>query len=129
MRPMAQIGDGVSKKGIPLTPLQINRQLHRIKKLIFTGYEEGEDGSYQGEINKEVVKILEKYMKVETIEYIDFILLVQKCSQELLEWVNEKIEGIDKRLLTLYTYDFITQSMDAIYIIKDNEEDNDPMFI
>ena len=117
------------EKGIPLTPKQIERQLKKIKNQIFTNYKQDEDGSYQGEINPEILKIIEKYMKVESVEYLEYVLIIQACAREIYELLDKNLIGVDKRLLTLYTYDFVTQSMDAVYIIKKEEKNDDPMFM
>ena len=117
------------KQGIPLTPKQIERQLKKIKVALFNNYSQDEDGSYQGDIHPDIIKIIEKYMKIDTVEYLEYILIIQDCAKEVYEWLDSKLIGIDKRLLTLYTYDFVTQSMEAVYIIKDEMPSDDPMFM
>lgn len=124
-----KVGELSKKEGIPLTPRQIERQLNKIKKIIFTEYAEEGDGSYQGDIHPEILEIIEKYMVADNIEYIQYIMIIQECAKEIYKWIYAKIVGVDERLLTLYTYDFVTQSMDAIYIIKDEKKKDDPMFI
>ena len=119
---------GLERKGIPLTIKQMARQLLKIKKTLFVDYTEFADGTYKGEMHPDIIKIIEKYMVIETIQYVDFIVIVKKCADEIHQWIHKKVTGVDKRLLTLYVYDFVTQSMDIVYIIKEDKTDDDPMY-
>ena len=120
-----------TNKGIDLTDEQIKRQINRLRKLIFSGYEEFEDGSYTGELNEEVLELIAKHIPVgEELSEFAFIEVVQNCANELYEWLEYTVDSVDKRLMALYSYDFINQSLSTLYSIEfiDNNGKDDPMY-
>ena len=114
--------------GVKMTTKQIKRQTDKIKSVIFDNYVENEDGSYQGDVVEEVVFILEDNIPV-NIEIDDSIFLnvIHKCSNKISDYVSKKVSGVDDRLMKLYCYDFVNQSLCSIYSIKlvDKESDSD----
>jgi len=120
-------------EGIDLTEKQIERQLKKIRKLLFDDYEFFEDGSYKGEVTEEVVQILQKNIPDEDeVDDIMFLSMVKQTALDISEYILDNIKGIDKRLVALYSYDFSNQSYNSIYSInlkiKDDSKDN-PMYI
>lgn len=114
--------------GVKMTAKQIKRQTDKIKSVIFDNYVENEDGSYQGDVVEEIVSILENNIPV-NIEIDDSIFLnvIHKCSNKISDYVSKKVNGVDDRLMKLYCYDFVNQSLCSIYSIKlvDKETDSD----
>jgi hypothetical protein len=114
--------------GVKMTAKQIKRQTDKIKSVIFVNYSENEDGSYQGDVVDEIVSILEDNIPV-NIEIDDSIFLnvIHKCSNRISDYVSKKVNGVDDRLMKLYCYDFVNQSLCSIYSIKlvDKETDSD----
>jgi hypothetical protein len=123
--------DNYDIKGIDLTDMQIERQLKKIRTLIFDGYETYEDGSYKGEVKFEVLKILKKHMPEEDeVGDIMFLKMVKDAAVEITVYILDNLTGIDKRLASLYSYDFTNQSYNSIYsvgLIYKEDEDN-PMY-
>ena len=121
----------VTKNGIDLTDEQIKRQINRLRKFLFSGYEEFEDGSYTGELNGEVLELIAKHIPLgEELSQFAFIEVVQNCAKELYEWLESNVNSVDKRLMALYCYDFINQSLSTIYSIEfmDDDGKDDPMY-
>ena len=94
--------------GIKLTDMQINRQIAKMKGAVFGEYQEFDDGSYKGELNGEILK----------------------SSMELVDWMDSKVKGVDMRLMALYCFDFVSQTMGLLYGIEsDDDFDSDsPMY-
>jgi len=115
-----------------MTDKQIQRQSLKLKKTIFDDYKEHEDGTYQGVIKDEVLNILDKYIPLnKMIDDIEFLTIINKCSEDLIMYLSERVKGVDKRLMKLYCYDFVNQSFSSIYAVKliESEENNDSMYI
>ena len=120
------------RTGIKMTDKQIQRQSLKLKKTIFDDYKEHEDGTYQGVIKDEVLNILDKYIPLnKMIDDIEFLTIINKCSEDLIMYLSERVKGVDKRLMKLYCYDFVNQSFSSIYAVKliESEENNDSMYI
>jgi len=105
--------------GVKMTPKQIKRQTEKIKSVIFDNYVEDEDGSYQGDIIEDIVCLLEDNIPI-GVEIDDslFLDIIHKCSNKIGEYVSERVKGVDDRLMRLYCYDFVNQSLCSIYSIK-----------
>jgi hypothetical protein len=105
--------------GVKMTPKQIKRQTEKIKSVIFDNYVEDEDGSYQGDIIEDIVCLLEDNIPID-VEIDDslFLDIIHKCSNKIGEYVSERVKGVDDRLMRLYCYDFVNQSLCSIYSIK-----------
>ena len=117
---------------IKLTDRQIQRQVKKLKKLLFENYEEYEDGTYKGEVITEISDIISKYIgPEEEISQIKLLETIQLCAIEVFEWCSGKIIGVDNRLMALYCFDFVNQSFNSFYSIKDPEDDgsDDMMYL
>ena len=116
---------------IGLSDMQIERQLKRLRDLVFLEYEVVGDNMYQGEIHEDVLGLIRANIPVDTeISQLDFISIVNKCALDLVDWVEERDDSIDKRVVTLYSYDFVNQSLGAIYDIHltNTDDDDNPMY-
>ena len=110
---------------IKLTHRQIKRQVKKLKKLLFENYEEYEDGTYKGEVITEISDIISKYIgPEEEISQIKLLETIQLCAIEVFEWCSGKIIGVDNRLMALYCFDFVNQSFNSFYSIKEPEDDD-----
>ena len=110
---------------IKLTDRQIQRQVKKLKKLLFENYEEYEDGTYKGEVITEISDIISKYIgPEEEISQIKLLETIQLCAIEEFEWCSGKIIGVDNRLMALYCFDFVNQSFNSFYSIKEPEDDD-----
>jgi hypothetical protein len=120
-------------EGIDLTEKQLERQLNKIRGLIFEDYELFDDGSYKGEIKENIAQILQDNIPdTDELNDILFLKMVKDATVKITEYILKNIKGVDKRLVALYTYDFVNQTYNSIYSInlkfKDNSE-NDSMYI
>jgi hypothetical protein len=117
---------------IKLTQRQVERQVKKIKGIIFENYKESEDGSYEGTISEEVMKIIQSVIMVETeITELQFLQMITEGTKELVSLLNEKVKGVDERVINFFAFDFMTQSIDFMYQIEiaEIDDDYDPMFI
>jgi|TARA_X000001036_G_C20498667_1_gene732942 hypothetical protein len=119
------------EQGIDLTENQIERQLKKIRELVFDGYEIYKDGSYQGEIKMDVLDILKKHMPTQDeIGDAMFLKMVKDATIDVKKHILDSLTGIDKRLASLYSHDFCNQSYNSIYsmgLVYKPDEDN-PMY-
>ena len=114
-----------SFEGIKLTEKQIQRQVKKLKELLFEDYEEYEDGTYKGELITEINDIINKHIGIEEeITQIELLGKIQQCAIEVYNWCADKSIGVDNRLMALYCFDFVNQSFNSFYTIKDNKNDN-----
>ena len=119
------------RSGVKMTDKQIQRQSLKIKETIFDNFKENKDGTYQGVIKKEVLALLDKYIPLnKVIDDIQFLTIINKCSTDLVLYLTDNIKGVDNRLMELYCYDFVNQSLSSIYAIKliPAEDDNNSMY-
>ena len=126
------IGDFMSIEdklsGVKMTSKQIQRQTEKIKSVIFDNYVENDDGSYQGDVIDDVVSILEDNIPLDVeIDDSMFLDIIHKCSDKISKYVSSKVNGVDDRLMKLYCYDFVNQSLCSIYSIKlvNKKDDSD----
>jgi hypothetical protein len=121
-------------KSIGLTEKQLERQLKKIRDLVFNDYEAYPDGSYKGELIQDILSILQKNMpKEDEVSDIIYLKMVKDAALDVTEYILSSLKGIDTRLATFYSYDFTNQSYNSIYSVglkakaKDNDDDN-PMY-
>jgi len=119
---------------IGLTEKQLERQLKKIRDLVFNDYEAYPDGSYKGELIQDILSILQKNMpKEDEVSDIIYLKMVKDAALDVTEYILSSLKGIDTRLATFYSYDFTNQSYNSIYSVglkakaKDNDDDN-PMY-
>ena len=119
---------------IGLTEKQLERQLKKIRNLVFNDYEAYPDGSYKGELIQDILSILQKNMpKEDEVSDIIYLKMVKDAALDVTEYILSSLKGIDTRLATFYSYDFTNQSYNSIYSVglrakaKDNDNDN-PMY-
>lgn len=119
---------------IGLTEKQLERQLKKIRNLVFNDYEAYPDGSYKGELIQDILSILQKNMpKEDEVSDIIYLKMVKDAALDVTEYILSSLKGIDTRLATFYSYDFTNQSYNSIYSVglkakaKDNDDDN-PMY-
>ena len=126
------VSNDTKRIGVKMTDKQIQRQSLKIKNAIFNDFKEHEDGTYQGVIKDKILAILDKYIPLDkVIDDTEFLTIINKCSQDLVLYLSENINGVDNRLMKLYCYDFVNQSFSSIYTIKliNAEDNNDSMYI
>jgi len=121
-------------ESIGLTEKQLERQLKKIRDLVFNDYEAYPDGSYKGELIQDILSILQKNMpKEDEVSDIIYLKMVKDAALDVTEYILSSLKGIDTRLATFYSYDFTNQSYNSIYSVglkakaKDNDDDN-PMY-
>lgn len=127
------IMDITNLEGIDLTEKQIERQLKKIRELLFDDYELFDNGSYKGEVKEVIVDILQDSIpEDDELNDLLFLKMVKDSAINITEYIFKNIKGVDKRLVALYSYDFVNQSYNSIYSIsleiKDDSKDN-PMYM
>jgi hypothetical protein len=120
------------KNKLKLTNQQVERQVKRLKEIIFDDYSENVDGSYEGTLNDNVLKIIQKIILSEAeINELQFLQMITEGTKELVKYLLENIDSVDERVINFFAFDFMTQSIDFMYKIEVQEMDGEeynPMY-
>lgn len=125
------MSDYFKNMGVKLTDMQIERQIRKLKEAVFGDYEEFDNGSYKGEVNDDILTILENNVSdKEQLSELEYLNIITKCSMELVEWMKTQVKGVDMRLMALYCFDFVNQTMRTLYGIEgeDGPDSDNPMY-
>ncbi len=116
--------------GIKLTELQIERQINKLRNVFFQEYEELEDGSYKGEVVVELIEIINTHVENSAeMTQSEFLICVKECANKIFEWIQDKVTGVDERLMALYCFDFANQTLNGMFSINfGDRDDNDSMY-
>ncbi|MHA1290719.1 MAG: hypothetical protein ACTSPB_25320 [Candidatus Thorarchaeota archaeon] len=87
----------------------VERQLAKIQEHLFTNYTQDEE-SYQGTLKPEVRDIIFGNLKFnEALDEEAFLQILAKIIKELVDWVQETLDGINEQLLRRFMADFLHQ--------------------
>lgn len=87
----------------------VERQLAKIQEHLFTNYTQDEE-SYQGTLKPEVSEIIFGNLKFnEALDEEAFLEILAKIIKELVEWVQQTLDGINEQLLRRFMADFLHQ--------------------
>lgn len=87
----------------------VERQLAKIQEHLFTNYTQDEE-SYQGTLKPEVSEIIFGNLKFnEALDEEAFLQILAKIIKELVDWVQETLDGINEQLLRRFMADFLHQ--------------------
>ena len=120
-----------------LTDSQVNRQLDKIKSVLFEDIEDETDESYRGVVKAEVIQIFidqfpaeESGADSEGMTPESFKERLGKVGLNLTEYILEKEESINKLLLMYFLSDFISQIMNNLFKVHEEEvlDRNDFMY-
>jgi hypothetical protein len=117
---------------LKLTNQQVERQVKRLKEIIFDDYSENSDGSYEGTLNENVLKIIQTIILSEAeINELQFLQMITEGTKQLVVYLMENIDSVDERVVNFFAFDFMTQSIDFMYKIEVQEMDGEeynPMY-
>jgi len=116
---------------LPLTQNQVLRQVKRLKEVIFDNYLENKDETYEGEINNEVLIIIQKQIiPDDEITETQFLKMITSGTTELIEFLENKVKSVDERVIHFFAFDFMTQSINFMYKSEVSEIDKyyNPMY-
>jgi len=116
---------------INLTDTQILRQISKLKGLIFENYIENTDGTYEGELNDSVARIIEGLTtQVTDLDEGEFINLIRKGIKELIRYFEGNVDSINEDIIHFFAFDFITQTLNFRYgaVYQNKIDEFDPMF-
>ena len=120
-----------------LTDSQVNRQLDKIQSVLFEDIEDETDDSYRGVVKAEVIQIFidqfpaeESGADSEGMTPESFKERLGKVGLNLTEYILEKEESINKLLLMYFLSDFISQIMNNLFKVHEEEvlDRNDFMY-
>ncbi len=132
--PMADIKDHTDDDGnivMQLSEAKKNRWLKRIQNALFDDYENLEDGSYQGNINNDVVKIIQSNFPLgERMSEEELVESIGNTVKQVAAYIDEHTNGIHQLFITHFALDFVQQSIQSIFQIEETDAPNDfdPMY-
>lgn len=123
--------EDTDEEELTISPRQLKRQFDRIKQNLFDDYEELEDDSYRGNLKPEVRAIFDNNIVIGHImDESDLDFLVTRLITEVVEYIVEKVKGVDSKIATVFAYDFVTQCLEVVFTLEvtDTEPEFDPAF-
>ncbi|MBP04060.1 MAG: hypothetical protein CMA72_04670 [Euryarchaeota archaeon] len=120
-----------------LTDAQVTRQLDRIQEILFKEVEEENDETYRGVVKPEVLDIFiaqfpldESGPDSEGMTPESFKERLGQVGLNLTSYILEKQESINKTLLMYFLSDFISQIMNNIFKVfeEDTPDNSDFMY-
>lgn len=105
-----------------LSDAKKDRWLKRIKVCLFDNYEDLKDGSYQGDIKEEVIKMIQRNFPLnEPIAEDDFGDAIAQCGEQVMEYINEHTTGVHEQFVADFTGDFIGQTLTTIFKVSESD--------
>jgi len=105
-----------------LSEAKKDRWLKRIKVCLFDNYEDLSDGSYQGDIKEEVIKLIQKNFPLnEPIAEDEFGEAIAHCVAQVMEYINEHTTGVHEQFVSDFTGDFIGQTLTTIFRVSESD--------
>ena len=120
-----------------LTDAQVTRQLDKIQEILFKEVEEENDETYRGVVKPEVLDIFMEQFPLEEsgpdsegMTPETFKERLGQVGLNLSSFILEKQESINKTLLMYFLSDFISQIMNNIFKVfeEDTPDDSDFMY-
>ena len=112
-----------------LSPAQLERQMHRIKELLFDNYSDRNDGSFEGHIKDEIIELIGEHIPLDTVlSDTQFNEKVVEAIQAIIKHILDNTKGVAEVLAIEFGTTFVTQTVGEIFILKQVErppaEDN-----
>ncbi|MHA1138501.1 MAG: hypothetical protein ACTSSE_18635 [Candidatus Thorarchaeota archaeon] len=105
-----------------LSEAKKDRWLKRIKVCLFDNYQDLADGSYQGDIKEEVIKMIQKNFPLnEPIAEDEFGDAITQCVEQVMEYINKHTTGVHPQFVADFTGDFIGQTLTTIFRVKESD--------
>ena len=114
---------------IKFTSAQKKRWGERIKAAVFDSTEDYVDGSFVGNINHEVLDLIQNNIVTdEALSIEDYEQRVQICHQKLIEWIDQKTIGVHILFIMTFVEHFMTVVFSEVFSVKSTDgpelEDN-----
>tara|TARA_R110002012_G_C11631403_1_gene609851 strand:- start:1295 stop:1633 length:339 start_codon:yes stop_codon:yes gene_type:complete len=104
--------------------------IKEMKGVLFESYSEREDGMVEAVVSKVVYNmIISKVPQNKALSSIDFQSVLLDVCEEVVKFMQSKIEDLSDSIATPFAFDFVSQLlMSASTIIPDKGDEYDPMF-
>jgi len=114
-----------------ITESQVNRQLLRIRDALFSTFEVLIDNqeAYKGELNSDVKVIIDKHIQLDKVlSEEEFQVMFSNCVNDLITWVMENTEGVDKEVAAIFCVDLLEQTLSRIYSVEEVDTQDNYMY-
>lgn len=98
------------------------RWMKRIKGILFDDYSDFADGSYQGDIKKEILTMIQKNFPLgEPIAEDDFGTAVGICVTQIVDYIMEHTSGVHEQFITHFALHFVDQTLQSIFKVRETD--------
>lgn len=115
---------------IKFTSSQKERWGERVKKVVFDSTEEYVDGSFTGNVNPEIMELVQSNIVTDEVLSIeDYEIRMEKCHRSLIEWINDRTTGVHILFIMTFVEHFMQVIFSEVFSVTntdmpDNYEDN-----
>ena len=104
--------DKEEEPAFKISPAKADRWLLRIKNVLFDDYKDFKDGSYQGDIKDEIIKMIQKNFPLNTpIAEDEFEVAISVCVKDVVRYIKEHTNGVHDNFILNFAADFVSQTL------------------
>ena len=105
-----------------ISPAKADRWLLRIKNVLFDDYKDFKDGSYQGDIKEEIIKLIQKNFPLNTpIAEDEFEVAISVCVRDVVRYIKEHTNGVHENFILNFAADFVSQTLTTIFKVSESD--------
>ena len=105
-----------------ISPAKADRWLLRIKNVLFDDYKDFKDGSYQGDIKEEIIKLIQKNFPLNTpIAEDEFEVAIAVCVRDVVRYIKEHTNGVHENFILNFAADFVSQTLTTIFKVSESD--------
>jgi hypothetical protein len=109
-----------------MTEPQYDRQMKKIRDCVFLEIEEETEDGFLGQIKPEIMKVLLDNIPInEGMDEEVFTKVLSTSVIKLETHITAETTGINKKLVSVFVNDFITQVFASVFRLESHQEDGD----
>ena len=107
---------------IKFTPSQKERWGERIKKVVFESTKEYADGSFMGNVNPEVMELVQPNIVTDEVLAIeDYEIRMENCHRNLIQWIDDKTTGVHILFIMTFVEHFMQVIFSEVFSVKNTD--------
>ena len=105
-----------------LSETKKTRWMKRIKEILFDDYQDFADGSYQGDIKKEILTMIQKNFPLnEAIAEDEFGEAIGTCVTQIVDYIMLHTSGVHEQFIVHFALDFVDQTLSSIFKVSETD--------
>jgi len=114
--------DNLLSELLSLSPAQLDRQMRRIKELLFDDYSDRKDGSFEGNIKDEVIALISEHIPLDTVlSDSQFNEKVVDAIRAIVKHILDNTKGVAEVLAVEFGTTFVTQTICEVFTLQQVE--------